>query len=162
MKATRLIVPAAWAAAALCSMPLAASAADASNTAMSRSEARQMVPDSTPQQRYNTSRKEAQAAYQEALAACRSMSAGERTSCMKEAKQNLQSDLAYAKDAMKNPDTASGSSGTAGGIRSSVTPMSGGTSSDSAASPPSGSGMRPSGGSSMGTTTPGSMGGGTR
>lgn len=65
--------------------------------AMSRVESRQLMEDKTPQARYQTSRKEANAAYQEALAECKKMQSGERSGCMKEARSNLQNDLAEAK-----------------------------------------------------------------
>lgn len=72
-------------------------AAGAAQDAMSRAEAMQTIEDTTPQARHKTATREAHAAYQEALADCRKMRAAERTPCMKEAKTNLQSDLAEAK-----------------------------------------------------------------
>jgi hypothetical protein len=72
-------------------------AAHAATDAMSRAESRQLIEDKTPQAQYQTSRKEANAAYQEALAECRKMQSGERSGCMKEARSNLQNDLAEAK-----------------------------------------------------------------
>ena len=75
----------------------ASSPAFAAEDKMSKAEARQMVEDTTPRAQYNTSRKEANAAYREAVAECRSMSASERASCIKEARGNLQNDLADAK-----------------------------------------------------------------
>ena len=54
--------------------------------------------DATAQARYQTSTKEAHAAYQEALKDCRTMKGAERASCLKEANVNLQADLAAAKE----------------------------------------------------------------
>lgn len=77
------------------SLPLMS--AHAATDAMSRAESRQLIEDKTPQTRYQTSSKEANAAYQEAIAECRRMQGGERSECMKEARSNLQNDLAEAK-----------------------------------------------------------------
>jgi hypothetical protein len=74
----------------------------AAQDAMSRAEARQTVEDRTPQAQYQTSKREANAAYQDALAECKKMRSTERTGCMKEAKSNLQSDLAQAKKSLSS------------------------------------------------------------
>lgn len=58
--------------------------------------------DATAQARYQTSIKEAQAAYKEALNDCRTMKGSERTACLKEASANLQADLAAAKEQRKS------------------------------------------------------------
>lgn len=71
--------------------------ANAATDALRQAEARQLVEDKTPQAQYQTSRKEANAAYQEALVECKKMQGSERSGCMKEARSNLQSDLAEAK-----------------------------------------------------------------
>lgn len=65
--------------------------------APARDPSRWTTPDTTPQQRASTSRKEAQAAYQEAIAACRVVARGERPACIKEAKDNLKDDLNAAR-----------------------------------------------------------------
>jgi hypothetical protein len=58
--------------------------------------------DVTAQARYQTSTKEAHAAYQEALKDCRTMKGSERSACLKEANVNLQADLAAAKEQRKS------------------------------------------------------------
>jgi hypothetical protein len=58
--------------------------------------------DNSAQMQYQRSKREAQAAYQEALADCRKMRASERSACTKEAKTNLQNDLAEAKKALSS------------------------------------------------------------
>jgi hypothetical protein len=54
--------------------------------------------DATAQARYQTSTKEAHAGYREALKECQPMKGSERAACLKEAKANLQADLAAAKE----------------------------------------------------------------
>lgn len=71
------------------------------------SEARQTTEDTTPRAQYSTSKREAQAAYQEALNDCKKVRGTEKTACMKEARTNLQSDLAEAKK-MLGSSTSSG------------------------------------------------------
>lgn len=58
--------------------------------------------DATAQARYQTSTKEAHAAYREAVKDCRTMKGSERTACVKEANANLQADLAAAKEQRKS------------------------------------------------------------
>lgn len=53
--------------------------------------------DMTPQARYQTSKKEADAAYRVAVAECKTVSRADRNSCMREARENRQSDLAEAR-----------------------------------------------------------------
>lgn len=79
------------------SLLLIAGGAVAAEDKLSRAEARQTVEDTTPRAQYNTSKREAQAAYQEALNDCKKMRGTEKTACMKEARGNLQNDLAEAK-----------------------------------------------------------------
>lgn len=67
-----------------------------------KAEAQQTTENQTAQSRYQTAKKEANAAYKEALADCRKMRGAERTTCMKEAKANLQNDLAEAKKTMSS------------------------------------------------------------
>jgi hypothetical protein len=62
-----------------------------------RDPARWFSEDMTPQGRYQTSKKEAGAAYQEMTAACKQTRGAERSACMKEATANFQSDMAAAK-----------------------------------------------------------------
>ncbi|RJF99154.1 hypothetical protein [Noviherbaspirillum saxi] len=75
-------------------------AVHAAQDAMSRAEARQTVEDRTPQAQFQTSKREANAAYQEALAECKKMRGTDRNKCMSEAKTNLQNDLAEARKAL--------------------------------------------------------------
>lgn len=84
----------------------------------SRAEARQMKEDTTPRARYNTSRKEANAAYSEAVKACNSMSGKGKTDCLKEARTNLRDDLAQARQTLSS-ETGMGSSNTPSGSSSS-------------------------------------------
>jgi hypothetical protein len=106
--------------------------AHAAQDSMSKAEARQTVEDTSPRAQYNRARKEAQAAYKEALADCQKMRGAEKTACMKEAKTNLQNDLADAKKAMSG-DTSMGSSGSSTGSSGS-SDSSSGTSSGSSSS----------------------------
>lgn len=64
--------------------------------------ARWYAEDATPQARYQTSTKEAHAAYQEALKDCRQMKGPERAACLKEAHANLQTDLTDAKRKLRH------------------------------------------------------------
>jgi hypothetical protein len=60
-------------------------------------EARQMTEDFSPQAQYRLATREAQAAYQDAITNCKTMKGADRNNCMKEARTNLQADLANAK-----------------------------------------------------------------
>lgn len=60
-------------------------------------EARQLTEDFSPQAQYRLATREAQAAYQDAMTNCKTMKGAERNNCMKEARSNLQADLANAK-----------------------------------------------------------------
>jgi hypothetical protein len=71
------------------------------------SEARQVIEDTTPQQKYNTAKREVQAAYQEALNDCKKMRGSEKTVCTKEAKESRQNDLTEAKKLL-GQDVSSG------------------------------------------------------
>lgn len=61
------------------------------------SEAKQLTEDFSPQAQYRLATREAQAAYQDAVTNCKTMKGAERNSCIKEARTNLQADLANAK-----------------------------------------------------------------
>jgi hypothetical protein len=74
---------------------LTAFAGDAEPT--DKDVARWSTPDTTPQQRYETSKKEAIAAYQQALGDCRALSGKEKSECTREAKSSYEQDLAGAK-----------------------------------------------------------------
>lgn len=69
----------------------------AARTAEDRAEAQQSKEDVSPQGQYRIAKKEADAAYQEALTNCKKMSKADRTACMKDAKAAHQADLAQAK-----------------------------------------------------------------
>jgi len=69
----------------------------AARSADSKVEAQQSTEDTSPQGQYKIAQKEANAAYQQALADCKKMSKSERSGCVKEAKSNYQADLAEAK-----------------------------------------------------------------
>jgi hypothetical protein len=60
-------------------------------------EARQLTEDFSPQAQYRLATREAQAAYQDAITNCKTMKGADRNNCMKEARTNLQADLANAK-----------------------------------------------------------------
>ena len=59
--------------------------------------ARTAVPDSTPQQRYDSAIREAGGAYKEALRECSAMRGVERSSCTREAKATYDNDMAEAR-----------------------------------------------------------------
>lgn len=106
-------IEAKWLAAPAILLMLAASPGAYSETD-AQQEARQMKEDLTPQARYNTSRKEANAAYSEALRMCRSMTGTERDDCQQEARSNLRNDLAQARQTLSS-ETGVGSSGASSG-----------------------------------------------
>jgi hypothetical protein len=81
----------------LLSIAISIPAVAAEQGAPAKDPTRWYSADVTPQQQAATSRKEAQAAYQEALAACRAAARGERQACIKEAKDNLKTDLDAAR-----------------------------------------------------------------
>lgn len=58
------------------------------------------TPDTTPEARYKTMKKEAGAAYQEALWECKKMAAAERSACQKTARDQYNQDLAVARRRM--------------------------------------------------------------
>lgn len=63
----------------------------------SKIEEQQLTEDFSPQAQYRLATREAHAAYQDALANCRKQKGTERNNCVKEARANLQGDLAEAK-----------------------------------------------------------------
>jgi hypothetical protein len=71
----------------------AQSASDADRTA----PARWNIEDTSPAAQYHRSTREAHAAYREAVTTCNQMPAERKSSCLQEAKANLQNDLAFAK-----------------------------------------------------------------
>ncbi len=77
-------------------------AVHAAKSAENKAEAQQMTEDMSPQGQYKIAKKEAAAAYQQALSDCKKMSKAERNSCVKEAKSNYQADLAQAKKALNS------------------------------------------------------------
>jgi hypothetical protein len=80
-----------------------------SSPPMSKAESMQMSQDMTPQARSELARREAHAAYREAMSACKSMGKMERKECSSEAKTNLNKDLNYAKDIRRSGASMGGS-----------------------------------------------------
>jgi hypothetical protein len=76
---------------------------------MSKSESQQTVEDMTPRGQYNISKKEDNAAYKDAVTACKSMKEGDKSACMKEAQTNFHNDMAQAKQTLDS-QTSTGSS----------------------------------------------------
>ena len=64
---------------------------------------RALVPDTTPEQRYATARREAYGAFHQAQADCQGQPASERKACLREAQQQLDLDLKAALAARKQP-----------------------------------------------------------
>ncbi|QDZ27002.1 hypothetical protein [Noviherbaspirillum sp. UKPF54] len=77
-------------------------AAQAARSTEERAEAQQSREDMSPQGQYKIAKKEADAAYREALTNCKKMGKADRVACMKDAKANYQSDLAQAKKEMSS------------------------------------------------------------
>ena len=63
--------------------------------------ARWYTPDTTPQARYQTARKEAAAALEEARKTCHAMVAAERNDCLKDAQATFTRDMADAKSILQ-------------------------------------------------------------
>lgn len=61
------------------------------------------VPDTTPQQRYQTAIREAGGGLKVSLEECRAMAAAERRGCESQARMRYQSDMAAAKAFLKDP-----------------------------------------------------------
>lgn len=89
-------------------------AAEPSSEKLSSAEKKQFVQSFTPQAQYNLSKREAHAAYAEALKACKGMAKSERAACTKDARSTLQQDLAYAKSQLQQ-DSSGVSSGSSMG-----------------------------------------------
>lgn len=68
--------------------------------------------DTTPQMRYQTSKKEAGAAYEEARKECKAMRGADASACNREARENYQQDLATAKSQLEPREGNSGASPT--------------------------------------------------
>lgn len=98
-------------------MPGGQPASSVSSEPVTAAEKQQFVQSFTPQARYNLAKREANAAYAEALKECKALSGAERSSCTKDARATLQQDLAYAKRQMQEGSTgASGSGSTDSGM----------------------------------------------
>ncbi|MGV3740871.1 MAG: hypothetical protein ACO1NO_01005 [Burkholderiaceae bacterium] len=80
---------------------------------LTAAEKKQFVQTFTPQAQYNLAKREAHAAYAEALKECKAMERAERSACTKDARSMLQQDLAYAKRQMQE---SAGASSTEGGM----------------------------------------------
>lgn len=61
------------------------------------------VPDTTPQQRYQSAIREAGGGLKVSLEECRAMAASERKACESQARARYQSDMANAKAMLKDP-----------------------------------------------------------
>ena len=82
--------------------------------------ARGAVPDTTPQQRYQTAIREAGGGLKVSLEECRSMAVAERKSCEVQARSRYQADMAQAKAMLHDPQ-ARPVNETGGPIRSTET-----------------------------------------
>lgn len=83
--------------------------------------ARGAVPDTTPQQRYNTAIREAGGGLKVSLQECRAMAAADRRACEAQARARYQADMAKAKGILRG-DPAAGPVNVVGGpIRSTET-----------------------------------------
>ena len=65
--------------------------------------ARGAVPDTTPQQRYQTAIREAGGGLKVSLEECRAMATADRRSCESQARARYQADMAKAKAMLKDP-----------------------------------------------------------
>ena len=65
--------------------------------------ARGAVPDTTPQQRYQSAIREAGGGLKVSLEECRAMAAAERKACESQARVRYQADMAAAKALLKDP-----------------------------------------------------------
>jgi hypothetical protein len=65
--------------------------------------ARGAVPDTTPQQRYQTAIREAGGGLKVSLAECREMASADRKSCESQARSRYQADMAKARAMLKDP-----------------------------------------------------------
>jgi hypothetical protein len=61
------------------------------------------MPDTTPQQRYNSAIREAGGGMKVGLAECKAMPAGERKGCEREVRERYQADMAAAREMLRNP-----------------------------------------------------------
>lgn len=77
-------------------------AVHAARNTQDKAEAQQSTEDMSPRGQYKIAKKEADAAYRDALADCKKLSKAERTSCAKDAKANYQADLTQAKKALSS------------------------------------------------------------
>ncbi len=93
MRSTNKYILGALLIAASCSAALVAHAAPAMTEP---DPARWYIEDTTPQQKFQTLKKEAGAALREARANCRGLQSTDKAACNKEANANFQSDMANA------------------------------------------------------------------
>lgn len=76
---------------------------------------RQLTENRSPEASFNRSRREAYAAYNEAVKGCKDLSGKDRGACVKDAKSNLRDDLAYARNQFgEEASTSTGSSASRG------------------------------------------------
>lgn len=88
-------------------LALAPLTASATRTQPVKDPARWYIEDKTPQARFQTSMKEVNAAYQEALVECKKKSSPEKSACLQEARKNFQADMAAAKMTLKGAQSES-------------------------------------------------------
>ncbi len=62
------------------------------------------MPDTTPQQRYNSAIREAGGGMKLGMAECKAMPAGERKGCEREVRERYQADMAAAREMLRNPN----------------------------------------------------------
>ena len=83
--------------------------------------ARGAVPDTTPQQRYQTAIREAGGGLKVSLEECRAMAAPERRSCESQARERYQADMATARAILRGDPNAGPVNIVGGPIRSTET-----------------------------------------
>lgn len=62
------------------------------------------VPDTTPQQRYNSAIREAGGGMKVGMAECKAVPAGERKGCEREVWERYKADMAAAREMLRNPE----------------------------------------------------------
>jgi hypothetical protein len=62
------------------------------------------VPDTTPQQRYNSAIREAGGGMKVGMAECKALPASERKGCEQEVRERYKADMAAAREMLRNPE----------------------------------------------------------
>lgn len=112
-----LVFVAVLAAGAAVALPQAAMAQSGDDASLARGA----VPDTTPQQHYQTAIREAGGGLKVSLEECRSMGAAERKSCESQARARYQADMAKAKAILRGDPSAGPVNVVGGPIRSTET-----------------------------------------